>query len=59
MFLYNWNISIDTPLNSVFKVYSRLGVTIAAQQVKNPTSVREDAGLFPGLVQWVKDLTLP
>ena len=25
-----------------------------AQQVKNPTSIHEDAGLIPGLVQQVK-----
>ena len=29
-----------------------------AQQVANPTSVHEDAGLTPGLAQWVKDLAL-
>ena len=30
-----------------------------AQQVKNQTSIREYAGFFPGLVQWVKDQVLP
>ena len=34
------------------------GVPIVAQQVKNPTSIHEDAGPIPGLTQWVKDLTL-
>ena len=29
-----------------------------AQQVKNSTSIHEDAGWIPGLTEWVKDPTL-
>ena len=35
------------------------GVPVAAQWVKNPTSLHEDTALIPGLAQWVKDPGLP
>ena len=35
------------------------GVPVVAQQVKNPTSIHEDAGLIPGLAQRAEDLVLP
>ena len=35
------------------------GVPAVAQQVMNPTSIHEDAGLTPSLDRWVKDPALP
>ena len=33
----------------------RYEVPVVAQWVKNMTSIHEDAGLTPGLTQWVKN----
>ena len=43
-------IDVKTELNRV---------SVVAQQVKNPTSVHENACSIPGLAQWVKDPELP
>ena len=61
-----WGSRINTliknkTLAECFQLPSRIsmvGVPIVAYWVKTRHSVHEDAGLIPGLDQWVKDLAL-
>ena len=50
------NIRLSEDIKLHKNMYVR--VSIVAQQVKNPTSIHDDAGLIPGIPQWVKDPAL-
>ena len=45
---------IDRDRNNM-KTKTKLGAPVVAQQVKNPTSIHQDASSIPSLTQWVKD----
>ena len=56
----------NSPIMTVYGILEKLyilkhgiGVSVVAQQVKNPTSIFEAVVSVPGLAHWVKDLTLP
>ena len=41
-------------MEKVNKNIQFLGVPVVARWVKNPTTIHEDAGSIPGVIQWVK-----
>ena len=49
-------VKFSNGVNSSLLVFSKkcLQSPVVAQQVKNPTSSHEDAGLTPGLTQWMR-----
>ena len=47
------NTGLQRPKNGQF------GSSHRGSVVTNPTRIREDTGLIPGITQWVKDKALP
>ena len=46
------------PSYEALKMNPKEGVPVVTQWVMNPANIHEDAGLIPGLDQWLKDLAL-
>ena len=59
LYLHIYNFIWLCPLHEITFKTTWIGVPVVAQQVRNLTSIHENAGLIPGLAKWVKDLALP
>ena len=61
--LFTEHNALEVPLAAwgkiSFPLKAESGVPHVAQQVRNPTSIREDTGSIPHPAQWVKDSALP
>ena len=50
-----WELPHATGTVKTTHTHTHRGVPVVVQQVKNTTSIHEDGGSIPGLVQWVKE----
>ena len=58
-FWVNYSYKNPKKLNVEIPIKDNPGVPLVAQLVKNPTSIHQDVGSIPGLIQWVNDWALP